>query len=287
MGVVYEVEDPQLPRRLALKTFLIPRGDERLRKRFQREAESLAKVSHRNVIRIHRVGAWEGGLYLTMDCVEGETLADRVERDGPYDPEDAAHLLAQLARAIGAVHEAELLHRDLKPQNVMFRPEDGEPLLLDFGLALDRSQERLTSTGTLLGTPIYMSPEQAAGQKELTPAVDVYGLGTLLYFTLVGKSPYTEENLAGLLQQILEGSIVPLERRRPELPPELIAICMRALAVDSVERFGSAAEFADALEEFLEGGSKTAFSGSGKVGLVGAAVLALIALAVLAFFVLR
>jgi len=184
MGVVYRAWDPRRGATVALKLLLIGRGvGVQGRARFRREASALARLHHDNVVALHDVGEHPAGPYLVMDYVEGQDLAVRVRQAGPLPVPEALRVAAALARALGEAHERGMLHRDVKPSNVIQRRHDGAPLLTDFGLVreLDPSVTKLSITGTFLGTPEYWSPEQANGELDrLGPATDVYGLGGTL-----------------------------------------------------------------------------------------------------------
>ncbi|HBP22504.1 MAG TPA: serine/threonine protein kinase, partial [Planctomycetes bacterium] len=172
MGVVYEARHPSLPnRRLALKQMQGLGGQESLL-RFQREAQLMARIEHPNVLKIYDC-AIQPAIFLVTDLVEGQDFKE-VRREREFAPEEAAALVAQVADAVGALHQAGIVHRDLKPDNVILRP-DGTPVLLDFGLARDLDAETMTQTGAVLGTPGYMSPEQADGSGKVGPPTDVYG----------------------------------------------------------------------------------------------------------------
>ncbi len=243
MGVVYEAEDPRLGRRVALK--LLPRGvlDPELLLRFGREAAALARVEHPNVLPVHGLEETERGPCLVTALIAGEPLDARLAR-GPLEPAQARALVGALADALTAVHAADLLHRDLKPSNVLVRA-DGTPVLLDFGLARELDARTLTQTGTLLGTPAYMAPEQARGvsPRLLDARVDVYGLGALLFACLAGRAPFAGPSPYAVLQQVVE--------REPawpaHSPPDLVAVGRRALAKEPAERYASAAELGAAL----------------------------------------
>ncbi len=275
MGVVYEAEDPALGRRVALKQVLMAGADLEALQRFRREAEALAKVRHAGVVTVHACGESSQGPYLVTELVPGEPL-DRLLARGPLDPRSAAALVAELADAVAALHAAGLLHRDLKPSNVIVRPS-GSPVLLDFGLVRELAAETLTQSGTVLGTPGYMAPEQAKGvsPRELDGRVDVYGLGAVLFACLTGRSPHQGRTPMATLLAVLE--------REPEwpaaAPPDLLAIAKRALAKDPARRFPDAASLRGELERFLTG--RPARRGAGRAagwrgaiaGLAGVAAL--------------
>ncbi|MBL4848169.1 MAG: serine/threonine protein kinase, partial [Planctomycetes bacterium] len=202
MGVVYRGRDPRNGGLVAIKLILAGReaGDASLR-RFEREAAALSRVRHTNVLAIHGSGFERGAPYLVTDLLTGGTLQERINRQGPLPPTEAAALTAAIARGVALVHANGILHRDLKPENVLLRP-GGEPCLADFGLVseLDPARSRLTATGSLLGTPSFMSPEQAKGDwSGLGPHSDVYGLGAILYTALTGAPPASGASLTDIL----------------------------------------------------------------------------------------
>ncbi len=242
MGVVYQAEDPALGRRVAVKQVLAAgAADPELLLRFRREADALARVNHPGVVRVHAVEATPQGPLLVTELIEGEGLDARLAR-GPLPPEEARRLVAAVADAVAALHAAGVIHRDLKPSNVMVRP-DGSPVLLDFGLARDLGGESLTQTGTLLGTPGYMAPEQARGERAQDERVDVYGLGALLFACLAGRAPFRGATPFAALQQVLNA-----EAGWPsDAPPALVAAGRRALAKEPARRFPDARAFRAAL----------------------------------------
>jgi serine/threonine protein kinase/WD40 repeat protein len=203
MGVVYEVRHPEQPgRRLALKLLLTEDPPRELLARFKREAEVLGVLEHPNVIGVVDFDqAPDGKPYLVCDFVAGKTLRELC-RDDPMEPEQAARIIRDLSDALGELHKRQILHRDIKPENIMLS-EDAEPMLLDFGLAKDLDGERLTVTGSILGTPSYMAPEQAEGAGLLDARTDVYGLGATLFFLLCGRPPFRGKQPMAVLRQVL------------------------------------------------------------------------------------
>ncbi len=248
MGVVYLVEDTAVPRPLALKVVASDAGGGEAQARFWREARALAKVHHRSVVRVHRFGQVHEGQYLLEEYVEGELLAARLRR-GPLEPREAAALVRELAEAVAAIHAAGVLHRDIKPANVIVQ-EDGIPVLLDFGVARDLDAESLTRSGTAIGTPGYMAPEQVRGSKGLDARVDVYGLGALLFELLVGERPF-KGSLVAVLQAVLHEEPPSARARRPAVPDDLDAICRTAMAKEPGARYATPAALAAELERFL------------------------------------
>ncbi|MCO5167086.1 MAG: serine/threonine protein kinase [Planctomycetes bacterium] len=219
MGAVFLVEDPATGARRALKA--LPAGaplDARLR--FRREGEAMARVDdHPAVVRVHSAGEADGRAYLLMDAVTGGDLHARLAR-GPLPPDEVLRLGRTLARGLAHVHARGVLHRDLKPHNVLF-DEAGAPRLVDFGLAQVAQAERLTETGTLLGTPAYMAPEQADA-RPTDERTDVYGLGALLYHTpLTGRPPFQGGSTVAVLAQVLEREPTPPSALVPGVPPAL------------------------------------------------------------------
>ena len=252
MGVVYSVRHPEVDRPLALK--LLSRGarlNERAVERFRREGQALAKVRHPAVLQVHAAGEAEGGHYLVTDRVEGESLRQRWQREPPLGPHGVARIGRTLADALETAHTAGVLHRDVKPQNVILR-SDGEPVLLDFGLARSAEAQTLTQTGAVLGTPAYMSPEQADGMSpaRLDGRTDVYGLGATLFALLARRAPFEGREFAIVV------AVLQKEPTWPRgVPAALEAIVRRAMHKKRERRYASAAELRDALDAYLAGES--------------------------------
>ncbi|MBL4848651.1 MAG: serine/threonine protein kinase [Planctomycetes bacterium] len=253
MGAVYRVQDPNLDRQLALKLIRMGQLDSpSALERFFREAQILARIKHPGVVQIHALEREADIAYLVQDIVEGECLADLCQ-DKPLDPLEAARIVREVADAVAAVHREGILHRDLKPANVMLKPT-GEPILLDFGIARDLNAERLTRTGAVLGTPIYMSPEQAGGEapEVLGPHTDVYGLGVILYVLLRGQPPFSGGQFSVIKAVLTDEPIWP-SAERPNFPSELEAVLRVAMAKDVSKRYPSAEALRDELDLFLAG----------------------------------
>jgi serine/threonine protein kinase len=248
MGAVFRGEHVETGVECAIK--LLQASTPHVAERFQREGEAQARVdTHPNVLRIHSAGVVERGEpYLVMDLATGGDLADRLEREGPLPFDEAGRLVARLARGLHHAHQRGVFHRDLKPANVMFSA-DGEPLLVDFGLARVAWEGSLTASGAILGTPAYMAPEQADPSRGPVDArTDVFALGGLLYECLVGRAPFVAATLWETVGFILNREPTPLRELRPKTPRDLVLVCARALAKSPEDRFQTAAEMADALE---------------------------------------
>jgi WD40 repeat protein len=256
MGLVLRARERESGDLVAIKVMLKASSAPQ-RKRFSREADAMTRIEHRCVVRLRSSGVSALGPYLVMDLVEGESLQGVLEEGGPLEAHYAARLVADLASAVKAMHAQGVLHRDLKPDNVLVREgEEGvTPLLVDFGLALDTdSQDRLTRTGQAIGTPGFWPPEQALGLKhELGEASDVYGLGAVLYACLCGAPPIEGADLLSLLAATAKGVIRPPSARGVDVPPALESICMRALAFEPQSRHAGAAQLGADLERFLAG----------------------------------
>ncbi len=254
MGVVYKAQDQRLKRTVALKVILAGghAGEVELA-RFQIEAEAVARLKHQNFVQIYEVGSDDGLPFLALEYCAGGSLEDRVAK-GPLAPREAAELSAKLADAMDHAHRARVIHRDLKPGNVLF-DENGEPKITDFGLAKKVGEDDShTRTVSVMGSIGYMSPEQASGRtREATPAVDIYALGAILYRLLTGKTPCEGASTAESLQLVISGVPVPVRRVRPDCPRDLETICLKCLEKSPANRYLTAADLADDLRRFLRG----------------------------------
>jgi serine/threonine protein kinase/Tfp pilus assembly protein PilF len=254
MGSVYLAHDTQLDRPVALK---LPRfgREERphARERFLREARAAAGLRHPNICPVYDAGEIGEALYLSMAYVAGEPLSRRLVREGRLPAWEAAALVRSVALAMDEAHRHGVVHRDLKPSNVLLDAR-GQPVVMDFGLARRTGAAedlRLTQAGSVLGTPLYMSPEQAAGDSDTAgPLSDIYSLGVILYELLTGQVPFRAETRGRLLAQIQRDEPPPPRQFRPDLDPRLEAVCLRALAKAPEARFASMVEFAQALAPF-------------------------------------
>lgn len=250
MATVYDAEDTRLGTRIALKVSHHGAADAGPIERFHREARFAQRLHHPFVCPVFEDGEIDGYHYLTMPLVEGVPLEKRIGLAHPWLEPDAASLIRRLALALHAVHQAGVIHRDLKPNNVMLKPT-GEPVLMDFGLARDISglEVRMTAVGVALGTLAYIPPEQARGNPDaIGPPTDVYGLGVILYLMLVGRLPFDAPNPGTLYQKILNDAPPRPSDLRPGLNRHLEAIVLRTLAKSPADRFATMADLAAALE---------------------------------------
>ena len=254
MGVVYQARQRSLNRVVALKMLhagLNAGADQQIR--FRNEAEAAAQLEHPHIVPVYEVGEQGAATFLVMKYVAGTNLGE-VVRQRPLPMKQAAVLTRTLAQAVQHAHERGILHRDLKPANVLL-DDTGEPHLTDFGLAKRlEGGPNLTHSGVIAGTPVYLSPEQAAGQaKKVTIQSDVYGLGAILYECLTTAPPCTGDSLGEILQRVREIEPVAPRRLNPSVPRDLEAICLRCLEKDPRKRYATATELADDLSRFLNG----------------------------------
>jgi WD40 repeat protein/tRNA A-37 threonylcarbamoyl transferase component Bud32 len=255
MGVIFKARHFGLNRVVALKMILAGRlATEAERRRFQVEAEAAGALEHPNIVPIYEVGERAGRPYFTMRFIEGGNLAQRVEAYRGR-PEAAARLIVTVARAVHHAHQRGILHRDLKPANILLDAA-GEPMITDFGLAKRvEGESGLTHTGAILGTPSYMAPEQAGGQKQpLTTAVDVYALGAIFYELLTGTPPFKGETPLETVRMVVEREPPrPRSAAGVKIDRDLETVCMKCLEKDPRQRYGSAEELARDLEHWLAG----------------------------------
>jgi eukaryotic-like serine/threonine-protein kinase len=252
MGVVYRARQMPLNRIVALKMILSDRdrADRKELIRFLAEAEAVAAVKHPHVVQVFEYGDSEGRPFLALEYLSGGSLADRLKFRGRLDPKAAAQLVAQLANGVQAIHDRGIVHRDLKPGNVLF-DESGEPKISDFGLAKRDDRNDLTARQAIMGTPAYMSPEQATGgTKFVGPAADIYSLGVILYVCLTGTKPFEDDDPIRLLRKVAEEEPERPRRRVPGLSRDIELICLKCLSKSPHERYATAQALADDLARF-------------------------------------
>lgn len=250
MGIVYRALDATLGREMALKVLRYS-GDPRLPERLQIEARAMARLSHPNIVAIHQAGTSEGVHYLAMDLVPGESLA---AKRGSFDLRTGVLVLEKVARALAYTHQRGVVHRDLKPGNILVRP-DGEPVVIDFGLArIFEDGSSLTATGAVLGTPLYMAPEQIEGRRDrIGPCTDIYAMGAILYEMLTGRPPLQGASLPETVMRICKEDPPLPTTVNPQAPGPLAIVCMKALEKTPDRRYPSASAFADDLARWREG----------------------------------
>ncbi len=252
MARVFKAHDTQLERHVALK-ILQPRfgDDNEYVARFRHEARAVAQLSHPNIVTVIDRGEADGHQFIVFEFVEGETLKDLVERTGRQPARRAVELALQVADGLAYAHHNGLVHRDVKPQNVLLT-RNGQAKVTDFGIARSLDVEHgVTTTGTVLGTSNYLSPEQASGQ-QVTPATDVYSLGVVLYELLAGEVPFHGNNLVAIAMRHMHDPPPSLLDIRNDLPPRLVAAVERALAKDPADRFSTMDAFAAELRTCLD-----------------------------------
>jgi serine/threonine protein kinase len=256
MADVYLAEDVDLERNVAFKVMLdvLAASDPQFAERFRREAQIVAKLNHPNIVQVYTVGQTpKGQPYIAMQYIEGGSLRDKLkelaEREKLLTTEQSLNIIRHIALALGEAHKAEVVHRDLKPANVLIRP-DGAPVLVDLGIAAVRGGAKLTQTGSIIGTPAYMSPEQVRGQL-IDGRADLYALGVILYEILAGMRPFeADESIAVLHKQVYEEPF-PLSGFRPDLSPQTLLLADTALKKDPAHRYQSAEEMVQAIDDAI------------------------------------
>lgn len=252
MGVVYRARDERLQRRVAIKV-LPPElaFQQDIRERFTREAQTAAKLSHPHIVPIHSVGEGNGLVYFVMGYVDGESVAGRIRRRGKLPVEETRRIMAESADALSAAHGFSIIHRDIKPDNILLEGSRGRVMVTDFGIAKalsGGSGATLTGAGVAIGTPAFMSPEQAAGEREIDGRSDLYSLGIVTYQMLTGELPFNAPTVAGILMKQITEPAPDVRARRPDVPEDLALAVARCLEKDPENRWPTA----DALRRSLE-----------------------------------
>ncbi|MCA8995487.1 MAG: serine/threonine protein kinase, partial [Planctomycetaceae bacterium] len=255
-GTVYHAYDPQLDRDVAVKVPLLSSLDTpELLERFLREARATATLRHANICPVYEIGELDQQPYIVMAFIQGLPLSAFINPDKPLTERQVAIIIRKVALALETAHRENVIHRDIKPDNIMIDRKSKEPVVMDFGLARrDSSQDtHLTQEGQIMGTPIYMPPEQAKGEVDkIGPRSDIYSLGVILYEMLSCERPF-KGSIAEVLGAIVRDEPDPPSQHRPDLDPTMEAICLKAMAKKPEDRYQSMAELAQALGDFLKG----------------------------------
>ena len=258
MGAVYAGTHVKLRKRVAIKLLNPQLTSPMMIERFHREAITASQIGHEGIAQVTDIGTSQAGEpFLVMEFLEGESLASRLKKSGPMPLEDACELACAILSPLAAAHRAGIVHRDLKPDNVfLVRQSRGEMVkLLDFGISRAAGLEaefRLTTTGLVLGTPYYMSPEQARGELEITPAADLYAIGVILYEMLIGAVPIHADNYNQLMYRVMMGEYPRPRERRADLPERLEQLILQAMSIEPEHRPRSASDLEQALAPFCK-----------------------------------
>lgn len=260
-AVVFLVRDLQLKRNLAVKV-LSPDmiTSKSVLERFRREAETVAQLAHPNIVPLHFIGHQDDLLYLAMQCVDGGSIAERIEKEGRLPIADAVRISSEVASALAHAHKRGVIHRDIKPANVLVDAESGRCLVTDFGIARTADAATLTATGMMLGTPAYLSPEQVTGEA-MDHRVDIFALGVMTYEMLAGRLPFDGPTPAAAMMKRLAGPPEPLIAIRPDVPQALSDAIAQCLAADVKDRIQTADDVVRALGgEFVTTGGRATIS---------------------------
>jgi eukaryotic-like serine/threonine-protein kinase len=242
MGEVFRGHDPVLGREVAIKVMSVGHADAELLQRFQREAQSAARLNHPNIITVYDFGDEDGKLYMAMELLEGHDVKDVM---GKLSFEEKLGLMEQVAEALAFAHSKQVVHRDLKPANIHIQP-NGQVKILDFGLAKLGSSSDMTRTGTVMGTPFYMSPEQVRGEK-VDARSDIFSIGSVFYELLTDHKPFTAESMHAVLFQVLQNEPESVRRWAPDVPGIVAEVVEKCLAKEAAQRFADGGELRDAL----------------------------------------
>ena len=251
MSTVYLARDQTLDRQVAVKVMhreMSEQADQL--ERFRQEARSVAKLSHPNVVSVIDAGEDGGHPYIVFEYVEGETLKQRVSRDGALEPQEAIAYAIEIARGLSVAHARRMVHRDIKPQNILIDAE-GRAKLTDFGISRQLEQDGMTATGRVLGTTDYVAPEQAMG-RPVDQRSDIYSLGVVLYEMLVGQVPFAADSQVGVAMKHVNEELPDVQRRRPDVSAAVALVVERATAKDPAERYQQVSEMIDDLSTALE-----------------------------------
>ena len=263
MGVVYRARDERLQRRVAIKV-LPPElaFQQDIRQRFTREAQTAARLSHPHIVPIHTVGEGQGLVYFVMGYVDGESVGGRIKRRGRLPVEEVRRVMKETADALSAAHNLSIIHRDIKPDNILLEGTRGRVMVTDFGIAKALSSSSgatLTGVGVAIGTPSFMSPEQAAGEREIDGRSDLYSLGIVAYQMLSGELPFSAPTVAGILMKQITEPAPDIREVRPDVPEDLALAVARCLEKDPENRWPSA----DSLRRSLENRVVTGYQPTG------------------------
>jgi eukaryotic-like serine/threonine-protein kinase len=251
MSTVYLARDQTLDRPVAVKVMhreMSEQADQL--ERFRQEARSVAKFSHPNVVSVIDAGEDGGHPYIVFEYIEGETLKQRISRNGALDPQEAIAYAIEIGRGLSVAHARNMVHRDIKPQNILIDHE-GRAKLTDFGISRQLEQDGMTATGRVLGTTDYVAPEQAMGHK-VDPRTDIYSLGVVLYEMLVGQVPFAADSQVGVAMKHVNEELPDVQRRRPDVSAAVALVVERATAKDPAERYQQVGEMIDDLSTALE-----------------------------------
>jgi serine/threonine-protein kinase len=264
MGTVYLFHELAADRPVAVK--VLPgelAASEEGKERFRREAKVTANLRHPNIVPIFAFGETSDLLYYVMQYVEGESLGERIDRDGPLSPDEVTKIMVVISDALAHAHEEGVIHRDIKPGNIMIESRSGRPMLTDFGIAhlvggaqppasgFSRAEQRhlrLTGTGMAIGSPFYMAPEQATVSAKVDLRADFYALGTTAYEALTGTLPYIANSLEDLIEKKAGGKFTPVQARRPDAPLQLALVIEKCLSTAARDRWANANEIRNALQ---------------------------------------
>jgi len=268
MGVVYRARDERLQRRVAIKVLPPELAFQKdIRERFTREAQTAARLSHPHIVPIHTVGEGQGLVYFVMGYVDGESVAGRIRRRGKLPVDEARRIMMESADALSAANALSIIHRDIKPDNILLEGSRGRVMVTDFGIAKalsSTSGATLTGAGVAIGTPAFMSPEQAAGERDIDGRSDVYSLGVVTFQMLTGELPFTSPTVAGILMKQITEPAPDVRDRRPDVPEDLALAVSRCLEKDPENRWPSADALRRSLESRTVGGYRptgTSFRG--------------------------